>query len=246
VVIIINISDSSNMMETPCQKSKVVIGILFIFILSIQSQGSYAWTGYTHKWICDRIGLDETDCASADYPKVQAEHTDLSFRFHHCTSNSFDCDARTHAANYLLNDSNQSRGFAAHMLSDSMVPVHWYSTDYETCHKIFEDSVEEKLRKADTASYLIFSSRYDLNKWNITMTCLAKFDKEYKNVTMYVDNTYMDLTAKYVAEKLNVKYVEKPSKMIDWTPYAYLLISLLILIFMLFLYAGLKQKKKND
>jgi len=217
--------------------------IIFVFLLSISSV--YAWTSYTHKWICDKIGLNDSDCAAADTPKVQSEHPDLNFKYHHCANDEYDCDARTHAEKYLMYSDSDSRGFAAHLFADSMVPVHWYSFDYDTCHKLFEDAVEEKLRNSENVKYSVFGSSIDLSSWNVTMTCPAKFGKEYKNVTVYADNLYMDMTAKYVADQMHISYTPTTVQSYDATPMIYVLFAFLIIIFTLFMYFGMKNKRNN-
>ena len=219
--------------------------LLLMFLISISS--AYAWTGYTHKWICDKINLTDTDCAAPDNPKVQSEHPDLNFRNHHCTANTHDCSARTVAAKYMVYSTPDARGFVAHMYSDSMVPVHWYSTDYDTCHKIFEDAVEEKLRNSENIKYDLFKSSYDLSSWNISITCPAKFGKnESRNVTFYADNMYMDSVAKYVADQMKLSYSPTVVKTQDLTPILYLILAFLIIIFTLFVYFGMKNRKNND
>jgi hypothetical protein len=219
--------------------------LLLLFILSICILPStLAWTSYTHKWICDKIGLNDTDCAAADYPKVQSEHPDLSFKNHHCTADAYDCSARIVAAKYLTYSYPEAKGYAAHMYSDSMVPVHWYSTDYDTCHKIFEDAVEEKLRKVESIKYNLFKSSYDFSTWNVTMQCQAKFGKENKTIELYVDNKYMDMTADYVATQMHIQYQPATVKDYDLTPYIYILLMFMILVLVLFIYFGMKNKKK--
>ncbi len=216
--------------------------VMFLLTISFAS----AWTGYTHKWICDKINLTDTDCAAADKPKVQSEHPDLNFKNHHCTSNAYDCSARTVAAKYLMYNYSEARGYAAHLYADSMVPVHWYSTDYDTCHKIFEDAVEDKLRNTENVKYDLFKSSYDFSTWNVSITCPAKFGKEYKNVTFYADNLYMDITAKYVADQMRISYTPTIVKTQDLTPLIYVLLAFIILIFTLFIYFGMKNRKNNQ
>jgi len=220
-----------------------IIILLSSFLLSLTYVS--AWTSYTHQWICDKIGLNDSDCAAADKPQVQSEHPDLNFKNHHCANDAYDCDARTVAAKYLVYSTSDARGFAAHMYADSMVPVHWYSTDYDTCHKIFEDAVEEKLRSAENVKYDLFKSSIDLSSWNVTLICPAKFGKEYKNVTLYADNMYMDLTAKYVADQMYLNYAPTTVKSYDLTPLVYVLFAFLIIIFTLFMYFGLKNRTNN-
>jgi len=224
------------------KSSTLLILLVFILVFALCSSSSLAWTSYTHTWICNKIGLNDTDCASADNPKVQSEHPDLNFKYHHCAGDAYDCDARTHAEKFLIINTSESRGFAAHLYADSMVPVHWYSFDYDTCHKIFEDKVEEKLRSSENVKYDIFGSTVDLSSWNVTMTCPAKFGKEYKNVTVYADNQYMDMTAKYVADQMHISYTSTSIKSYDLTPIVYVFIAFLISIFALFMYFGMKNK----
>jgi hypothetical protein len=216
--------------------------LMFILVFLVSITSVYAWTGYTHKWICDKINLTDTDCAAADKPKVQSEHPDLNFKNHHCTGNLHDCSARTVAAKYLVYSYPEAKGYAAHLYSDSMVPAHWYSTDYDTCHKIFEDAVEEKIRNSENVKYNLFKSSYDLSVWNVSMICPAKFGKEYKNVTLYADNLYMDITAKYVADQMYLSYAPTVVKTRDLTPLLYCILIFLILIFTLFVYMGMKNR----
>ncbi|MGV8172161.1 MAG: hypothetical protein ACP5OA_05725, partial [Candidatus Woesearchaeota archaeon] len=128
--------------------------------------------------------------------------------------------------------------------ADSMVPVHWYSTDYDTCHKIFEDKVEEKLRNADDVKYTLLGKEYDFSKWNLSMQCVAKYGKENRTVDLYVDDVYMDTVAKYVAEKMYVDVAPKESKEYDATPVFILLLILIMLVFVLFIYYGMKNSRK--
>jgi hypothetical protein len=222
--------------------------LFFLVCILIIIPPIYAWTGNTHQWICDRANLTDINCASADYPKMQSEHPDINFKNHHCTANGYECSARKIADKYVAISSTTpyAREFAAHLYADSMVPVHWYSFDYDSCHKIFEDKVEEKLLEAENKQYLLFSNSYDFSVWNITMTCPAKFSKDnYSDVTLYVDNMYMDTVARYVSEQLHTSYVPTKVETIDLTPVAYFIIALLILILTLFIVFGLKNKNKN-
>jgi hypothetical protein len=228
-------------------RKSIYIIMLILFLLSITSVN--AWTSYTHNWICDKAGLSELDCASADKPATQSKYHDISPVNHHCANNASDCNARKIADKYAsmidvdINITNitDARGFAAHLYADSMVPAHWYSTDYNTCHKIFEDKVEEKLKEADNVKYTIFRSTTDLSKWNITMRCLAKFGKENRTIELYADNAYMDYVAMYVAEKMNVIPVVQTVKEYDLTPILYVILAFLIVVFVLFIIYGLEQ-----
>jgi hypothetical protein len=207
-----------------------------------------AWTGYTHKWICDRANLSNLDCALADNPKIQSEHPDIIFKNHHCTENRFDCSARKVADKYMLMASTtpQARDFSAHLYADSMVPVHWYSFDYNSCHKIFENKVEEKLRKIENIRYDILDLSIDFSKWNITMQCSAKFGKDnYTDVTLYVDNMYMGTVARYVSEQMHSGYVKDEVEVYDLDTIMYILLALIIIIFILFIYFGMKNNSKK-
>jgi hypothetical protein len=206
---------------------------------------TYAWTSYTHIWICDKAGLSELDCAAADTPVMQSKYKDASFRNHHCTDNSPDCSAREVADKFLSMNTTETRGLAAHLYADSMVPVHWYSTDYDTCHKIFEDKVEEKLRNSEDINYKMFGKEYDFSSWNFSMQCVAKYGKENRTVDLYVDNTYMVSVARYVSEKMDSTPMVKEVKDYDVTPIVVLLIILVILVLLLFLYVGMKDKSKR-
>jgi len=231
--------------KSPMFSSILFSILLAMFMIILCSSFSYAWTSYTHKWICDHAGLSDLDCVSADNPAVQSQHPDVSFKYHHCASDAFDCDARLHAAKFLSINTTESRGFAAHLYADSMVPVHWYSTDYDTCHKIFEDAVETKLRNSENVKYHLFNSIFDFSIWNVTMTCPAKFGKEYKNVSLYADNMYMDSTAKYVADQMHAILPVSSVKEYDFTPVVYVLIAFMIIIFTLFVFFGMKNGNDN-
>jgi len=219
--------------------------LLFSFLLTINS--AYAWTSYTHDWICDKAGLSDVDCAAADTPALQSKYKDANFRNHHCTNNGSDCSARKIADKYLVYSYPEAREISAHLYADSMVPVHWYSTDYDTCHKIFEDTVEEKLRNADYQRYILLGKEYDFSAWNITMYCPAKFGKENRTVELYASNDYMDSVADYVAEKMHVEStpsVRTGMKTYNLTPILIIVLVFLIIIFILFIYFGMKNKKK--
>jgi hypothetical protein len=77
------------------------------------------------------------------------------------------------------------------------------------------------------------------------MQCQAKFGKENKTVELYVDNMYMENTAKYVAEQMHSSYNSTALKEYDMTPIVYVLLAFLIIVFTLFIYIGFKNKKKN-
>jgi len=220
--------------------------LILFFILVNYSSNGMAWTGYTHEWICNKANLSNLDCTNADNPTIQSEHPDINFRYHHCASDLFDCDARTHADKFLAINTQESRGFAAHLYADSMVPVHWYSFDYNTCHKIFEDKVEEKLRKAESIKYDLFGSSIDFSKWNISMQCSTKIGKNYTDVTLYVDNMYMDTVAKYVADQMHSNYVKEEVNVYDLTKVVYVLVAIIIMVFILFIYFGMKNRKNNS
>ena len=234
-------------------KSKIIrvfelkLAILFVFFIILfiilYSSNTYAWTGYTHEWICNRANLSKLDCALADNPKIQSEHPDIIFKNHHCAENKFDCSARKIADKYIGLSTPYARDFAAHLYADSMVPVHWYSFDYDSCHKIFEDKVEAKLRASENIKYDILGSSIDFSVWNITMQCSAKEGKNYTNVTLYVDNMYMDSVARYVSEQLHSDYSPKALKTYNLTPLFIVLLIFIILIFILFIYFGLKNKR---
>jgi hypothetical protein len=147
------------------------------------------------------------------------------------------------ANEYLKINTTLARGFAAHLYSDSMVPVHWYSLDYDTCHKIFEDSVEKNLKNSEGLKYQLFSATYDFSAWNVTMRCPLK---DGTMVDLYADNKYMDMTAKYVASEMHSGYVEADTKIYDLTPILYLLIALLLIVLTLFIVMGMKNRKNNE
>jgi hypothetical protein len=189
---------------------KKYVILLFLTILMcftvFMSDYSIAWTGYTHKWLCEHAGLsDEVDCAAADRPSMQSKYKDVNFRNHHCSNNSTDCSARKVADKYILINTIDAKAISAHLYADSLVPVHWYSTDYTTCHKIFEDKIEEKLKNTEYAKYIFLGKDYDLSIWNVTMQCNAKFGKENRTVELYVDNKYMEAVSLYIAEKVESK-----------------------------------------
>lgn len=220
--------------------------LLFFLVLVISISFiplSYAWTAYTHEWICEKANLSELDCALADKPKMQSEHPDIIFKNHHCTENRFDCSARKVADKYITLSTPYARDFSAHLYADSMVPVHWYSFDYDSCHKIFEDKVEEKLREATNIRYTIFNSSIDLSVWNITMQCSAKEGKNYTNITVYADNIYMDIVAKYVSDQMHSQYISRDVKTYDLDMLLIVILVLIVLVFVLFMYFGLKNRK---
>jgi len=226
----------------------ILCTLVWILFFTITMPSSLAWTSYTHDWICDRAGLEELDCAAADTPAMQSKYKDANFRNHHCTENALNCSARKVADKFLLmNNENitETRGLAAHLYADSMVPVHWYSTDYDTCHKIFEDKVEEKLRNAEYKRYILFGKNYDFSAWNLSMQCIAKYGKVNKTVELYADNIYMSSVADYVAEKMGVESVQnvKIAKEYDLTPILIVIVVFIIILFILFFYFGLKNKK---
>jgi len=216
--------------------------ILLISLILLFPSYTHAWTGYTHTWICNHAGLSDLDCTNADNPQMQSTNPGINFRNHHCAEDAYDCAARVKANEYLKINTTLARGFAAHLYADSMVPVHWYSLDYDTCHKIFEDSVEKKLRDSEDVKYELFSSTYDLSTWNVTMSCPLK---EGTIINLYADDKYMELTAKYVASEMHSVYPENSDKTYDLTPIFYLFIALLLIVLTLFIVMGLKNKKNN-
>ncbi len=223
--------------------------LIFMFLITINSVSS--WSSYTHNWICDRAALPDADCANADYDEIQSRYKDTVSVHHHCTNNASDCAAREYAEKQIMYSYPEARGFAAHLYADSMTPVHWYSTDYKTCHKIFEDAVEEKLRDAEYTKYILFGKEYDFSAWNISMQCNAKYGKVNKTVELYADNLYMDSVVQYVAEKMVVDPVLNTEviKRYDLTPLLISSIVLIILVFVLFFYFGLKtgkDRRKNN
>ncbi|MGV8172413.1 MAG: hypothetical protein ACP5OA_07005 [Candidatus Woesearchaeota archaeon] len=220
--------------------------LLLVFLIMLNSV--YAWSSYTHNWICDRAGLTENilgiDCANADYDEMKSRYKDLASVHHHCTNNGSDCAARVYADKQAMYSYPEAAGFAAHLYADSMTPVHWYSTDYKTCHKIFEDKVEEKLRNTEHKKYIVFGKEYDFSAWNITMYCPAKFGKENRTVELYASNYYMDSVADYVAEKMHSETAPKESRVYDMTPILMLILILILLVFILFIYYGMKNSRK--
>jgi hypothetical protein len=225
--------------------NKASFTLIFLLISILSLNYVTAWTSYTHNWICDRAGLTDIDCAAPDTPALQAKYTDASFRNHHCTNNESDCSARKIADRYIMFSYLEAREISAHLYADSLVPVHWYSTDYDTCHKIFEDKVEEKLKEAGTVRYTLFRSTKDLSAWNITMHCQAKFGKENRTVDLYADNNYMNSAAMYVADKMNVTPTTETVKEYDLTPVVYLALAFLMIVLALFIYFGLKNNNKK-
>lgn len=232
--------------KIPILLISILISILISVLLFVQF--TYAWTSYTHEWICEKAGIDKIypgiDCAAADYPATQSKYPLASFVNHHCTLNMTDCKARQAADKFLMNDTDDTagilamRGIAAHLYADSMVPAHWYSLDYDMCHKIFEDKVEEKLRDSSNERYIIFGKSFDTSKWTITMQCVTT-DKTHQTVILYADNKYMDDVAKYVAEKMNVSSDKQPLntavKEYDFTIIVCIPILLIIAMLMFFL-----------
>lgn len=222
---------------------------LLLFSILILINPVYSWSSYTHNWICEKAGLTEAmpgiDCANADYDEMQSRYKDMASVHHHCTLNSSNCSARIYADKQVMYSYPQAAGFAAHLYADSMTPVHWYSTDYYTCHKIFEDKVEEKLRNSEDAGYSLFGKIYDFSAWNVSMQCNAKFGKLNKTVELYADNIYMDSVAGYVADKMGVapQMDAKAVKYYDLTPALIFFIIILILLFILFFHFGMKNKR---
>ncbi len=213
----------------------IVIFILIIFVVITFASYSYSWTGYTHKWICDDANLSNLDCALADNSKIQSQHPDIIFKNHHCASNKYDCSARTVADKYLTLSTPNAKDFAAHLYADSMVPVHWYGFDYDTCHKIFEDKVEEKLREAQDVKYSFLGSSIDFSEWNITMQCSTKINNNYTQVTLYVDNMYMDTVVNYVSEQMHSTPIKKELQTYDLTLALVITLFLILLLFILFI-----------
>jgi len=224
----------------------LIITILVSVIMS--ANPAFAWTSYTHKWICERAGIDAKysgiDCATADYPSTQSKYHDASFVNHHCSYNATGCKARLIADKFLLNDTLDALGIAAHLYADSLVPVHWYSTDYDACHKIFEDKVEKRLQNSGKERYVLFGSSFDTSSWNITMQCVTT-DKTHQTITLYADNNYMDDVARYVAGKIGSTPAEKGVKEYDLSPIFYFLVVFIILVLILFFYFGFKNKKRK-
>jgi hypothetical protein len=222
---------------------KLAANILILTILTLVcSQFGLAWTSYTHKYICDNAGLSDLDCASADKPKIQSQHPDISFRNHHCANNDYLCSARTVAAKYVSINTTESRGFAAHLYADSMTPVHWYSLDYDTCHKIFEDKIEEKLRNSENSKYKLLGSEYDFSSWNITITCPMKDGRE---VNIEFDNVDMNTVIKYVADQMHSSYNRDEVKEYNLNPLFYLILVIIISVAILFFYTGFKNTNSN-
>lgn len=242
-------ADYPDIMKQTKSKEKLIpcLILMLVLVFIIYAGFSSAWTGYTHDWICDKAGLpDDIDCAAADTPAIQSKYPDASFRNHHCTENQTDCSARKIADKYMVFSNSDARGISAHLYADSLVPVHWYSTDYNTCHKIFEDKVEEKIRDSEYKSYKLLGREYDFSEWNISMQCIAKYGKENKTVYLYADNQYMDSVAEYVAEKMGIAQEERPQpelKTYDFTPILILLIILIVILFVLFFYFGMKDRR---
>jgi hypothetical protein len=217
------------------------VPLLLLFLLTLNF--AYAWTSYTHNWICDKAGLPDLDCAAADNPVIQSEYKGASFRNHHCTNNEANCSARKVADKFLLINTTETRGLAAHLYADSTVPVHWYSTDYDTCHKIFEGKIEEKLWNAENTNYRVLGKDYDFSAWNLSMRCTAKFGKVNKTVDLYADNKYMDSVAGYVAERMGSRSAVNTVEEYNLTPILIVLIIFIILVFILFFCSGLRSEK---
>ena len=214
-------------------------------LIILCAQFGFGWTSYTHKHICDSAGLSDLDCVSADNPKVQSQHPDISFRNHHCANNEYFCSARTVATKYLSINTTESRGFAAHLYADSMVPVHWYSLDYDTCHKIFEDKVEEKLRNSENNKYELLGNEYDFSSWNINITCPMKDGKESiitKDVTIEFNNVDMNTVIKYVADQMHSNYNQSEPTKHNLDPIFYTILLIIIAVAVLFFYKGIHRK----
>ena len=216
--------------------------IIIIFVLSIilSSGIVIAWTSYTHEWICNKAGLSELDCKSADYNTIKSQHPDLRSVNHHCTNDFDNCNARVYARKYLDINTLESRGFAAHLFADSMVPVHWYSLDYDSCHKVFEDKVEEKLKNSENIKYVLLGSTFDFSSWNVTMQC---DDKKNNTIQLSADNQYMNQVAKYVAEEMYSNYMEQNVEEYDFSSVVIIVSALLTSVLILFLYNGFKNRK---
>lgn len=214
--------------------------VLFSLFVIIISNNTYSWTGYTHEWICNNAGLSNIDCRNADNPQIQKNYSGLNFKNHHCTNNSELCTARFQAEKFKNLNSTITSGFAAHLYADSMVPVHWYSLDYESCHKKFEDKVEFELKNSENLEYRFFGSRFDFSNWSFTMQCI---DKSGDIVLLSASNDYMLNVSKYVSEKMNStpQVTEKKTYNLN---YLFLLILIFfMIIFILLIFYGRKNKK---
>ena len=200
---------------------------------------TYAWTSYTHRWICERANLSEIDCANADYSDVQKKYKDLAPVHHHCAGNSTDCYARLYAEKFLEMNTTLTSGFAAHLYSDSLVPVHWDSYDYKSCHSVFESLVEQKIEQSENVRYTLFGREFDSSYWNITMRCP---DSKGVIKTLYVDSDYMNYVVRYVAEKMNSTYSEREIRSYDLTPAIFLSVALSLSIILFLILRNKKQK----
>lgn len=153
---------------------KILSFALFIILFLLAINFTSAWSGYTHDWICERAGLGELDCHAADNVQVQKGYPGLGFVNHHCTNNSNLCSARVSANKFKEMGTPETLGFAAHLYADALVPVHWHSYDYDSCHGIFEDRIEENLKNSNYFKIKIFNDVMDMSYWSVNMTCYAK------------------------------------------------------------------------
>ncbi len=223
-----------------CMKSYPVI---FILALLFASTNTLAWTSDTHRWICNHAELTDLDCANADIPAVQKNYSGLGFVNHHCANNESDCAARKTAIKFQAMNSTITNGFAAHLYADSMVPVHWYSLDYYSCHKIFEDRVENEIAYAGNTKYILFGQQFrDATQWSFTQECS---DKDGTIHELSASNTYMDGVVNYVAEKMGTTPQKTQSAIIDLTPIAITVMVIAVMLFILLFVFGRKNLKKK-
>lgn len=220
--------------------------IILAFALLFASTNALAWSSQTHIWICSHAGLSGLDCANADIPAVQKNYSGLGSVNHHCADNATDCAARKTALKFQLMNSTDKTitdGFAAHLYADSLTPAHWYSLDYYSCHKIFEDKVEEELKSAGDTRYELFGQQLsDSTQWSLTIECA-----DNKGITreLSASNVYMDGVVKYVAEKMGSTPQKEQPKTIDLTPILVAVVAIAILLLILLIVFGKKVVRKR-
>ncbi|MFA5796475.1 MAG: hypothetical protein WC916_00370 [Candidatus Woesearchaeota archaeon] len=215
--------------------------IILVLVLIFASTNILAWTSDTHEWICNHAGLPDLDCKNADYPAVQKNYSGLGFVNHHCANNAIDCAARRTAVKFKAMNTTITDGFAAHLYADSLVPVHWYSLDYYSCHKIFEDRVEYELQHAGTTVYAIFGDIIDTTKWSFTMECTDKKDVSHK---LAASNEYMNGVVERVAEKMGSTPTTPSINTVNLTAPVIIIVLVVIVLVILILFGRKTAKRK--
>ena len=157
----------------------ILITIALFFILVIIIKPVNAWSCDTHKYICqDLVGVN---CCIADNREYQGNFEKSAPYWHHCSNNNTDCEARV-AAEY--HKANNNLDMYYHLVGDSYSPPHWYSTDYNSCHGLFERKVERHIENNDT-------------NWEVEVKCISKVGD---NITLFADDEYIESVRRIVTE----------------------------------------------